>query len=306
MFIDEIDPKALTCQIRIEGADYGPRIPGYLLQALADLQTSTMRTYAFLAKGKEDLRRLQKDDLWPTIEVEEGSLKLVISPTKLFFKIPKEMFKDLSPALKVTLALSPLLMLTGYGVYSVYSDAQVEDRRISEQAETARFQAQLDIEREKTIRKAFDAIKDAANANPQFKDVLDVAEKNARTGIEGVVQNATGATRIDVGMKTFSSEEIQKLQTPESLPVKRHPKVGDFRIVQINTENPGTWKVQLKDEKTHEKIPAHFDPETLFLSLDRAKEIFDYQRDEKTIHVKLSVVEKGTNVSYEIDELSPT
>lgn len=306
LLINEIDPKALTCHIRIEGDGYGPRIPGYLLQALADLQTSTMRTYAFLAKGKEDLRGLPKEDLWSVIEVEEGSLKIGISPTKLFFEIPQEMLKDLPPFLKSLVMLSPFLLLAAFGVYCVDSNAQVEKHRISEQVELARLQTQVDIKREETIQKAFNAITIAANTNSQLKGALDVAERNARSGVEGIVQNAAGATRIDVGMKTFSSEEIQKLQTPESLPVKRRPKEGDFRIVQINTEKPGSWKVQLKDEKTHEKIPAHFDPETLFLSLDRAKEIFDYQRDEKTIHVKLSVVEKGTNVSYEIDELSPT
>lgn len=308
--LKSIDPNALACNIRIVGDEYGPRIPGHLLQALADLQTSTMRTYAFLMRGKEDLRGLQKADLWSVIEVSNGSLKMKLSPLGVNLRVSAEMFKDLKPYQRMILFLLPPLLLAAYGVHSTEADLEVEKHRIDVQAATeaqrAKAEVTIQVERERTLQNAFDVVRSYAAANPTFKEALTIAEKNAQTGINGIVQNAFGAVQIDVGEKTFDAEEIREIQTPEALPSKRHSREGDFLVVQINSENPSSWKVQLKDVKTEEKLSAAFDPETLFLSLARAKEIFDYQRDEITLHVKLSVLEKAdTIVSCSIDELKP-
>lgn len=333
--VDDIDPRALACHIRIEGESYGPRIPGYLLQALADLQTTTMRTYAFLAKGKEDLRGLQRDNLWTIVEVEEGSLKLKFSPKGIFFEISKDMFKDLTPNQKLLAMLLPPLAFIGFGVYWVQSgsESEITQANIKAQAEVEaeRIRAQhaheLEMQREmnkhelemkreineherevlhdQTIQKAFEMLDALAKSNREFGRALEVANKNARAGVENIIQNAAGATKIDVGARTYSAEEIRKIQAPEALPPHRYPKEGEYLIVQINTEKAGAWKVLLKDTKTSEKVATSFDPEELFTSLERAKEIFDYQRDEKVIYVRFSVLERGTNVINSVDIFRP-
>lgn len=285
--VDDIDPRALACRIRIEGGNYGPRIPGYLLQALADLQTSTLRTYAFLANGTEDLRGLRKENLWTdvSVEVEEGALNLKFTPKGIFFELAKYMFKDLTPNRKLLAVLLPPLALIG---------------RVG-----CRSQSGSGSEADEAVLKAFGVLDALAESNREFARAWETAEKNARVGVENIVRNAIGATKIDVGGRTYSAEDIRRIQAPEAFPPRRYSKEGEYVIVQINTEDADTWKVLFKDTKTGEKVPTSFAPEELFTSLDRAKAIFHHQRDERIIFVRFSVLERGAKVINSIDIFRP-
>ena len=319
--LQEIDPKIFTCRIHIEGEGYDGHIPGFLLSALSELQTSAMRTYSFLQSGKEDLRGLHKDDLWTSIEVKNGSLDIYILFALLGIGLGKAMFENLTPKQRIAVLIGVGFLICGYfglNTYQTRSNEKIETKRIesTEKIELEKIKAQKEIEleklnkesqneneREKTIREAFETIQKIVSQNKKGEDALSVANKNAKSGIECVIRGARGATRIDVWDTVYGPDKIRKIQTPESQPVNRYSKEGLFQIVQINTENNESWKVSLRNIDTKEKITATVNPENLFLSLDRAKELLDYQKDEKILRVNLAVCEKLPSINYSIDQI---
>ena len=316
--IPEIDPKVFERRIHIEGEGYCACIPGFLLQGLSDFQTSSMRTYNFLINGKEDLRGLQKDNLWTTIQIQDGSLELIFRGIGLAIGLGKTILDTLPPSIRAGTIIFTGLCFAGYGCYSTYSDRLIEVYKIQNQKEVelAEIQAKAEVDREKAklelerdrqrdqlIKQALDVIKEQAGRYEKACDACRVAEKNAQEGIESVVRSAKGATRISTGNKTFNAEMIQKIQYPEVTSPKPEVKLGKYKIIQINTESADSWKVLFWNVVTKEKISAIIEPQNLFMGIEKAKKLFDFQMDEKILEIEFSVVRKSYATNYSVERL---
>ena len=316
--IPEIDPKVFERRIHIEGEGYCACIPGFLLQGLSDFQTSSMRTYNFLINGKEDLRGLQKDNLWTTIRIQDGSLELIFRGIGLGIGLGKTILDVLPPSVRAGTIIFVSLCFAGYGCYSAYSNKIVETSKIEAQKEIelakiqmevevardkAKFELERDRQRDQLIKQALDVIKEQAVRHDKAYDVCKVAEKNAQEGIESVVRSARGATKISTGNTIFNAEMIKKIQSPEVPSPKPDIKFGKYKIIQINTESADSWKVLFLDVVTKEKISANIEPQNLFMSLVDAKELFDFQKDEKILEIKFCVVRKSYSTNYSVEQL---
>ncbi len=297
-------PGAFACTIKIEGDGYCGEIPGFLLQSLSEFQTQAFRAYAMAVYGKDDLRGLDKSKLWCSVQSRQGSLDLVFCLAVLGVGIGTAMIKDMSATQKTILGLGVFAVFAGYigaDIYKTYSAESIE----VEKQETERQKIEADtanrLAEQDTIRTAMILL--SKQASEKDLDTLVAAGAHGRVGVDALIRDARGAVRVTYGKTVVEQDEIKRIQSPESVPVKRYPREGIFKIVQVNTENPELWKVLLKDTVSSEKILSSVTPSTLFLSAERAKELLDYQRDETPLKVTMSCAEKGDSKTYTIDQM---
>lgn len=214
------------------------------------------------------------------------------------------MIKDMSETQKTILGLGVFAVFAGYigaDIYKTYSAESIE----VEKQETERQKIEADtanrLAEQDTIRTAMILL--SKQASEKDLDTLVAAGAHGRVGVDALIRDARGAVRVTYGKTVVEQDEIKRIQSPESVPVKRYPREGIFKIVQVNTENPELWKVLLKDTVSSEKILSSVTPSTLFLSAERAKELLDYQRDETPLKVTMSCAEKGDSKTYTIDQM---
>lgn len=309
------DPKVFACRVHIVGDGYDANVPGQLLQGLSDFQTAIFRTYAYASNDKEDLRGLTKDDLWVSVTVGKGSTELIIGIAFASAIAVSKMFHDMTPAQRWA-----TLFLIGSCFCSVaYNDyratclelekaklhaTEVAQREETERARLRANETRIDAEQD-TIRKALAALERVALENSRGRLILDVAQRNANEGSDALVRSASGAREITIRDRTMNEEQIKAIQSPEALPARQFEKEGKFRIVQTNNENHEMWKIQIKSD-TGEKITAAVIIPNLFPDNgERAKELFDYQKNETLLDIKLSGTEKPYGTFYSVSQLSP-
>lgn len=313
--VERIDPKIFDCRVHIVGDGYDGTIPGQLLQGLSDFQSELFRTFAFAETGKEDLRGLCKDDLYISIQANKGSLELILA--LLSISAVAKMFSEMTPSQKwATIFLIFICFSTHeYNDYlKSKSASDTEIKRIEATTQTSLHREQTEQKRielnkerinseKETAQKAIAALERIALENARGSDILNCMQHNSDKASDSIVRNAAKAKNITIRQKLLKEDEIKAIQSPESQPVKRYPLQGQFIIVQINTENPEIWKLQLKNKKG-EKIPASALVFNLFFDLEKSKELLDYQKDETLLDIELGVTEKSYGTFYEITRIS--
>lgn len=270
-------PDAFSCTIRIEGDGYGGEIPGFLLQSLSEFQTQAFRAYAQAVYGKDDLRGVDKSKLWCAVQYRKGSLELVFGLAALGLGIGAAMMRDMSTTHRMILGMGVFAIFAGYigaDLYKTHSNEIVE----LEKQDTER--QKLNIERQKveletenrkdeqeTIRLAMMLL--SKQVSDKERETIVTSGSHGRVAVEAVIRDAKGAIRVTHGNNVIEQDEIKRIQSPESIPVKRYPLNGVYKIIQVNTENPELWKVLLKNLESSEKILAQATPSTLFLRGNR-------------------------------------
>ncbi len=304
-------PSVFECKIHIRGDGYDSSFPLQLMQGIDDLQTAVFRSYAFAACNKLDLRGVHKDDLWMTVKVEKGSTVFTLTCAFLAISGLAAMFKDMTTNQRWATIILIAMAFAGYlgsDWHSSERSADVEEQRLLTQAQETAEKEQTERERIKAnsaaVSEAIQSLTRIATENPRATSIVEATSKNLAYGTESVVRNAKGASFIEARGQTFSQTEIETIQKhPEAQPTVSHPLQGIFRIVQINSENHELWKIQLKNVKTNEKISATLHPNTLFFNIDQANELFEYQKLETSLSVKLHMTERASGNTYLVERI---
>ena len=307
-------PSVFACKIHIRGEGYNSSFPLQLMQGIDDLQTAVFRSYAFAAHNKFDLRGVSKDDLWMTVKVEKGSTVFTLTCAFLAISGLAAMFKDMTTNQRWATIILIAMAFAGYlgsDWHSSERSADVEEQRLLTQAQETAEKEQTERERIKAnsaaLSEAIQALTRIATESPRATSIVETTSKNLAYGTESVVRNAKGASFIEARGQTFSQTEIEAIQKhPEFQPPTIRSQRGTFRIIQINSESHDLWKIQLKSVTTGEKISATLQPNTLFFEIERANELFEYQKLESPLDVTLAVTERVSGNSYSIEQIAPS
>lgn len=311
--IKNTDPKVFACRVHIVGDAYDANVPGNLIQGLSDFQTALFRTYAFAANGKETLRGLTKDDLWVNVTVGKGSTEILIYVASAL--AVAKMFQNMTPNQKwaTLILIGACFCSVEYNNYRATNleleKAKLQASTVIQHEETERARIQIEDKRiegeQETVRQAFRSLERVALENSRGWEILDAAQKNSDEASDSLVRSAAGAKQITIRNRVLNEDEIKSIQSPEALPARQSEKEGKFRIVQTNNENHEIWRIQIKGDND-EKISATVILSDLFPdNPDRAKELFDYQKNETLLDIKLSCMKKSYGTFYYVTQLSP-
>lgn len=250
--LEDVDPKLMTLQVKIEGSQFHASLTGDVARAIGEIQQIIYRIaaeYLHQSKNINSLSGEEKEVFTVIIEVKPGCSELSVNFTEIISTIFQSMVGKM-------LEYQINLFLGGLAAYLAGRIGSDIYKTIKEN-ETA--QKKLDVE--------------VAKEEIASKERISVVEMLApvRNGYDGVpdkiAKSAKKADSVKVGDHIYTSEDIQKLNA-RAPRTSIEPEVteGVFVVNGFSNQDDKAFKVELKDASTGEKINAFYEPNSVLAS----------------------------------------
>lgn len=294
--------------IKIQGERYDASINGDFIKGLSNLQDSIYRLYALKKYGTVNLSHLtlhEKKSLILNFHIEKGCTFLYAS-IKMIAKAISEGFVNMDSKHKAWV-LSLLIVAITTGVISFYvvdyKKAEVQ-AKIEYNGDTQT--AEILKENQKTIQQQQELMQNMLDAL-EGKERLYLAEasKIISSANTSIAKHSIGADQVTIGQKTYSKKELRDLQQYN----KQEENFNTVTIteplvfVEINNENPQSWRVKAKHSPKNRTITLHIDPVNLFQDQTEIDLIWDAVRTHREVVVTYREISNGKKVKNEVDSV---
>lgn len=198
-------PGLSTLRIHIEGDRYDGELPVDLARGLCQLQDQIYSVAAMSIYGdpKHRLTTGEKERFQLSFKVENGSINLSEDLNPVFSSIVTEAFSKMTPT-QITILLGLIVAgYVGYRMWDSWLSHKTEIQTKSIEAEKDKSRDQQETERLKVIDRILS--RHAVDTYKAFSSAGEEAEKI-------ILKSAMGATKVEIGKKEFSEEDILEAQ----------------------------------------------------------------------------------------------
>ena len=254
-----------------KGEHFNGSVTAETAQLVVDLQNSIYRAYALIKYQVANVQLLnaeEKENLKVTVQVSQGSTKLIIDAIKIILPLASKTLGKMSG--KQTTALLLVLILTFFGAYSLHEFLQyrADIRKHETQNEVVRevLKSTQFLSAEETKRLAM--LREAMSINPSYAAVMDEADKYKKSLLNSAAEAEDGAVLLDIPLEKQVAEELRKNSRETAEPIRLD---GIYRITKVSSpQNLTEFIIQMDGLENGMKFSAildsrHVTPETIEL-----------------------------------------